>query len=87
MELKQLLEELKLTEEQLAELSAAVKVNPMSAVALLQKFEVDPQAMQKVAMTLMSNPELLSATAKQIGLSENDLESVKGQMNASKSTN
>lgn len=86
MDLNTILSDLNLSEEQAKELSEAIRTNPMNSLALFQKYQISPEVIQSVIGKLMANPELLMQTAKQMGVSDEDIEKVKGTFNNQKPT-
>ena len=74
MDLQEIYKELNLSPEQLRELSEAVKVSPMAAVSLIQKYNIRPEVIQKIAGILMSNPGALKTLVAEAGLPKDALD-------------
>ena len=79
-QLANLLKELNLNPDDLKTLAEKMKEDPMSAMGELSSM-IPPEAMQKLLMTVMSNPEILSAAAEQAGVSEDQVNAAKDMLN------
>ncbi|NRA44880.1 MAG: DUF2999 family protein [Oligoflexales bacterium] len=80
MDLQTIFKELNLTEAQVTELTETVKVNPMAALGLVQKYNINPEVIQKLIGFLMANPEALQGVAEKIGMSKEMVDQVQNQM-------
>ena len=80
MDLQTIFKELNLTEAQVTELTETVKVNPMAALGLVQKYNINPEVIQKLIGFLMANPEALQGVAEKIGMSKERADQVQNQM-------
>lgn len=81
VDLQTLFKELNLSQEQINELTETVKVNPMAALGLIQKYQIDPGLIQKLIGFLMANPDALQGVADKIGMSKEMVEQVQSKMN------
>ena len=84
MNIQEIYKELNLSPEQLTELSETVKVNPMAAVGLIQKFNIKPEVLQKLMGLLLANPESLKDLARQAGVSPGLVDQVTQNLRDSK---
>ena len=50
----------------------------MAAMGLIQKFNINPEVIQKIVAMLMSDPQALQKLAEQAGVSKDVMDQVKG---------
>lgn len=50
----------------------------MAAMGLIQKFNINPEVIQKIVAMLMSDPQALQKLAEQAGVSKDMMDQVKG---------
>lgn len=70
-------------QQQLIEIVALLKDNPMAAMAAVQKLELDQTVMQQVMGVVMANPNAIEELAKELGLSDQDIKAVQDQIKGS----
>ena len=69
--------------QQLVEIVALLKDNPMAAMAAVQKLELDETVLQQVMGVVMANPNAIEDLAKELGLSDEDIKAVQDQIKGS----
>lgn len=74
-----ILDRLNLTEEQGRQLLEAAQNNPFEALGLLQSFNPDPEALQKLMAEFMTNPNAFLELAESLGFSEEQVNSLKNK--------
>ena len=59
MDLQQIIDSMKLTDDQLSKVIAAAQSNPMAVMSLLQSFNVPQEAIGKLVQAYMANPSAI----------------------------
>ncbi|MBF0196664.1 MAG: DUF2999 family protein [Planctomycetes bacterium] len=80
-ELKKIFTEAGVEEEQLRSIVSLLKENPMGALLAIQQLQLPEEVMQKIMSVAMSDPASVEELAKEMGLTEEDVESIKTQLN------
>jgi len=77
-----MLQNLNITPEQIEKLQAVMadaKSNPMAAMAAVQEI-LPPEVIQQLMMTMMQNPDALNDLAASAGVSQEQMDELKGNL-------
>jgi hypothetical protein len=72
--------EANVTTEQIKDIVEKLKSNPLEALAAVQALNLSDEVNGKIMGTVMSNPDAINELAKEVGISDEDLENIKKQM-------
>jgi hypothetical protein len=78
MGLTDLLQGMNIPQDELMEIMALAKQDPMAAMAKIQKY-LSPEMIQSMMQMMMSNPAAMQDAMKQAGISDEDAEKLKDQ--------
>lgn len=78
MGLTDMLQGMNIPQDELAEIMALAKSEPMAAMAKIQEY-LSPEMIQSMMQMMMSNPAAMQDAMKQAGVSEDDVEKLKDQ--------
>lgn len=78
MALNDLLQGMNIPEEELADIMALAKQDPMAAMAKIQQY-LSPEMIQSMMQMMMANPTAMQDAMKQAGISEEDAAKLKDQ--------
>lgn len=84
-QLKDLFGTLNIAPEKLETLAQTLKTNPFGALALIQELNIPPDFFQKVMAIAMENPDAIRQFASELGIDNQQLESLKSTLNPSSS--
>ena len=82
-ELKKLLEEYKIPNEKLNELTKTIKDNPMAAMAHIQQLQLPPDFFQKIMSIVMTNPNAAMDFASDLGISKDTVKELEKNLKPS----
>jgi transposase-like protein len=78
-DIAELMAQLDIPPEQLARIAEKAKSDPMAAMGLLNE-HMTPELMQQMIAVFLSNPEAVSAAAEQAGVSTEQLDQLRNQL-------
>lgn len=78
MALGEFLQGMNIPEDELADIMALAKQDPMAAMAKIQQY-LSPEMIQSMMQMMMSNPAAMQDAMKQAGISEEDAAKLKDQ--------
>jgi hypothetical protein len=66
--------------EQLSHVVKLLRENPMAAMMAVQELKLGDDVMQKIMATVMMNPDSIEELAMELGLTQEDLDAIKNQI-------
>jgi hypothetical protein len=73
--------EANVSDDKIKEIVEKLRENPLDALAAVQALNLDQEVIGKIMGTVMSNPNAIDELAKEMGVSQEDIDKIKDQIN------